>query len=455
MKNQTIASCLILSLAAVTPGAARADLKDVIAGGVLGAIITQSVNNNKNKQSSGKPAQQKVAKPKYTKPSLNSQYSRAERMQIQTALQNRGYPVGTIDGVLGRNSRSAISQFQTSIGQPGTGQLTPTQFAALTGAGAASMPVVADRALTRDEVVLLQQSLKTLGYYGGGIDGASGPGTRGATAAFLTNQGLNPAQITQVQAVVQATAMAGLATPPYLQQEAQMQMAAANGGGFGAPAPQQNGFGAQQPVTAGFGAQPQQQNLFGGAQPQTAGFGGQAVQQPQQNGFGAQQPQQQPLFGNAPVQNAGVGAQPQQQNLFGGAQPQQVPQQAGTDLFGGQQQPLAPQGNGVQQPAQQPLFAPAPQGQQPAQQGGGTLFASGTPAAPAPAAQPQSSLDVFSIQQPQAGTQIAGQQPVQQPTTVAGGVFGQPTATASFAPTAPQVAPQASGTLDIFGASSN
>lgn len=42
--------------------------------------------------------------------------------QIQQALSNRGYNPGPVDGIMGRRTRAAISQYQANIGLPVTGE---------------------------------------------------------------------------------------------------------------------------------------------------------------------------------------------------------------------------------------------------------------------------------------------------------------------------------------------
>ncbi|MEO0915971.1 MAG: peptidoglycan-binding domain-containing protein, partial [Pseudomonadota bacterium] len=364
MKSHSILAVSAAAMMALSPAPASADAGDAIVGGIIGGIVGSAIQNQQNKSS-----QKKTTKVVRTAPSLNSQYSRNERIQIQSALRDRGYPVGTIDGVLGKNSRAAIRMYQGSIGEAQTGQLTPSQFALLTGTAGNqfAQQQTFNRPLGPNEVVMMQQSLQRLGYYGGPIDGVDGPTTRNATTAYLASQGMNPAGLTNVQALVTVASAAGMAPPPYLVQEAN----AASGFGapqqpFGAPQTQQvfgqqpqQPFGTQQPQQA-FGQQPQQP--FGAPQPQQAfgqqpqqGFG----QQPQQT-FGAQQPQQ--AFGQPPQQQFGA---PQQQQTFG----QQPQQQPGT-AFGTPQQGQQPT---FQQPGQQ-----VPQQQQTGQ-GTQPLFASGNP----------------------------------------------------------------------------
>jgi hypothetical protein len=47
--------------------------------------------------------------------------SLAERFELQQHLASRGFDVGSPDGLLGSKSRSAIMQFQASVGLPSDG----------------------------------------------------------------------------------------------------------------------------------------------------------------------------------------------------------------------------------------------------------------------------------------------------------------------------------------------
>ena len=342
MKKTSISALVAMSLAATVPSAASADAKDVLIGGIAGALIANEVHKNKRKKRVTKTYSNAT-------PSLNSQYSRAERVQIQTALANLGYNVGTIDGVLGRNSRRVIRQFQGSRGEPQTGQLTQLQFFALTNPGYQPTPAFVDRPLNPQEVALMQQGLQRLGYYRGVVDGRNGPGTQGARAAFIASQGMNPMTTTQVQSAVMAASATGLYVPPYLQQEAQTQMATMNGANpFQQPQQQQAGFG--------------QQQQFVQPQGQQAGFGQQQQfqqQGTQQAGFGQQQPQQQQLFQQQPQQQQQqlFQQQPQQQGVLASQQPLQQQQQApasSLDVFTVQPQQQPVQQQGQTQVAQQP-----------------------------------------------------------------------------------------------------
>ncbi|MEL7100315.1 MAG: peptidoglycan-binding domain-containing protein [Pseudomonadota bacterium] len=382
MKRLALTSVLSLSIAATMPTGVRADLKDVIIGVGVGALASEAIRREKAKKNKQK---KKVYRSSPSKPAtLNSQYTRDEKRNIQASLNSLGYNVGTVDGSLGPRSRSAISQFQVARGEAGTGQLTRPQFVALMGAaGNPAAAFVVDRRLSRDEVVLMQTGLQRLGFYTSRIDGSAGPGTRRAREGFLWSQGQNPATITQVQSAVLAAQAAGLPVPPYLMQEAQLQYQQAN-----APAPQPFAPVPQQPQTFAVGTPAPQsgQTLFGTPQqpqqqPQGAALFGTPQAVPQQ------QPQTQPLFGSpapqpAAPQTAATGGQAI--NPLFAPQPQQPAQgaQGGQQLFGAQ----------PQQPAQggQQLFGTTPQApaqQAPAQGGSLDIFAGATPA-PAPAPTP-------------------------------------------------------------------
>ena len=407
MKVFTVTTAIALALSLAVP--ARADLKDVLIGAGIGAVATQVINNNRNNRNNQAQTQrqrQSTASTRATSSratsssraqTLNSRYSRAERREIQTSLNLLGYNVGTVDGSLGANSRRGISEFQAARGESTTGQLTRPQFAALMSARSnPSAAFVVDRALNRDEVVLMQSGLQRLGFYNLAVDGSTGPGTRNARDNFLRAQGQNPVSTTQVQAAVLAANAAGIAVPPYLMQEAQRQFQQAS-------APAQTGFGQPQTQTAGFGqpqaiqpqlAQPQGQTaLFGAtpAAPQSAVPGQQTV-----------------LFGATPQQQAQPGAvQPQQggQALFGTPAPQQQPGVAAATPT-----PAAPAGTSLFAAPTPTPVAPAPGAQAPAAQGGGLDVFVIDPAEAAPAPQGQgvlASAPVAPATQPQAQGTVA------------------------------------------------
>ena len=85
-------------------------LKGIIVG-VIGAAIAGQLNGQQStkKSTSGDGG--------------ISPEVRAKNKEIQEALNYFGFEVGTPDGLLGKKSRTAISQFQACIGRPISGEL--------------------------------------------------------------------------------------------------------------------------------------------------------------------------------------------------------------------------------------------------------------------------------------------------------------------------------------------
>jgi len=220
-------SLLCLTLAS---NPASADLQDLLIGGAIGAVVMDQVHKNKNRnQPSPAPVQTNTVV-QYVEPSLNSQYNEQERIAIQQSLNSLGFAAGDVDGVLGPQSRNAISLYQASLGQDKTGQLTGGQYASLT-TSANGQPLYAEnRVLRHDEIMMLQEGLNKLGYFYGDINGVAGPGTNGALTAYLVNQQVEPGTINPVQALVMVENSAGSDVPEYLVQEANMQALEANQG---------------------------------------------------------------------------------------------------------------------------------------------------------------------------------------------------------------------------------
>ena len=105
-----------LTLTPITRAAADGgDLLGGIVGGVIGGVIVNEANKNRQAQTRTRTV--------YRSPGVSSAV-REERRQTQTALNYFGFPAGTPDGVLGRNSRNAIAAYQAHMGYPSTGQLT-------------------------------------------------------------------------------------------------------------------------------------------------------------------------------------------------------------------------------------------------------------------------------------------------------------------------------------------
>ncbi|MHC0053185.1 peptidoglycan-binding domain-containing protein [Actibacterium sp. D379-3] len=124
MLKQQISMAVLAASLAVTPVTrAAADAGDVAAGVLLGVIGSAAVNSANKKKTTTKKV--------YVAPSVSSA-QRAENREVQTSLNYFGFPAGTPDGVMGRNSRAAVSQYQAFMGYPPTGQLTAYESQFLT-----------------------------------------------------------------------------------------------------------------------------------------------------------------------------------------------------------------------------------------------------------------------------------------------------------------------------------
>lgn len=111
----TLSAVVALSVA-TSPIPAMAN--DALIGGIIGGVIGGAISNS-NKQRSSSPKRTYTA----SKPSVSSAQRESNR-QAQVALNYFGFNSGTPDGVLGRNSRAAISAFQAHLGYTPSGQLT-------------------------------------------------------------------------------------------------------------------------------------------------------------------------------------------------------------------------------------------------------------------------------------------------------------------------------------------
>lgn len=107
-----------LSLTMATTALADDSFAKGVLGGVVGAIIVDGVKNSKRQTTQTKT---------YTKKPTMSSAQREANRDVQRSLNFFNYHVGVEDGVLGRKSRSAISDYQMMLGYPATGQLTEVE----------------------------------------------------------------------------------------------------------------------------------------------------------------------------------------------------------------------------------------------------------------------------------------------------------------------------------------
>ncbi len=116
LKHFTMA-CAAASLMVIPATRAQSDnLGAFVGGAIVGGVVGHAIGKNQRKQ-------KRVVRKTYRSSGVSSAV-RAERREIQTSLNYFGFPAGTPDGVLGRNSRAAISSYQAHLGYPATGQLT-------------------------------------------------------------------------------------------------------------------------------------------------------------------------------------------------------------------------------------------------------------------------------------------------------------------------------------------
>lgn len=143
MRLKSLTAALIGAAVITTPiTQAHAGGSDIV-GGVIGGIIGGAIVNEANKKRS-KRVYRKTTK------SRVSSATRAANREVQTSLNYFGFPVGTVDGALGRRSRAAISQYQAMMGYPATGYLTDferqfltTSYARAQAGGANTLSLIA------------------------------------------------------------------------------------------------------------------------------------------------------------------------------------------------------------------------------------------------------------------------------------------------------------------------
>ncbi len=125
-RDRITMSILAASLVVTPVSRAAADAGDALVGGIVGGLIGGAIVNESNKK---KQVRQKT----YVKRTYVNSATRAQNREVQTSLNYFGFPAGTPDGVLGRNSRYAVSQYQAFMGYPASGYLSPYERDFLVG----------------------------------------------------------------------------------------------------------------------------------------------------------------------------------------------------------------------------------------------------------------------------------------------------------------------------------
>ncbi len=110
-----------------------------------------------------------------------------EVRQIQTALKKQGYYTGSIDGIYGSGTQSAVRKFQAAKGLAVDGVCGNATLSALGIGGSAT---TLRRGSSGSGVRQVQQRLLNWGYYSGSVDGIYGSATEAAVRKFQRNNGL-------------------------------------------------------------------------------------------------------------------------------------------------------------------------------------------------------------------------------------------------------------------------
>ncbi|WP_165910172.1 peptidoglycan-binding domain-containing protein [Rhodovulum bhavnagarense] len=113
--KHVLVACLVAGLAVIpAPRAVAQNDRVVIIGGPKAREIARERLKDRNKTVVVRPATPVIA-PEVV----------AVNREIQAALNHFGFSAGVVDGVIGQNTRNAISQYQAFMGYPITGVLSP------------------------------------------------------------------------------------------------------------------------------------------------------------------------------------------------------------------------------------------------------------------------------------------------------------------------------------------
>ncbi|HEX2942814.1 MAG TPA: peptidoglycan-binding domain-containing protein [Rhodopila sp.] len=119
---------------------------------------------------------------------------------VQQHLRHAGAYGGNVDGVWGPDSAAALQRFQASHQLQATGQMNQATAEALgldttrlLGTQEAQVPPLpSPETLQASSVRAIQERLRSLGFYTGGVDGVWGQSTQSAIQQFQQNRGLQP-----------------------------------------------------------------------------------------------------------------------------------------------------------------------------------------------------------------------------------------------------------------------
>lgn len=130
MFPRRLISLAVAATMALAPiGSIASDAGHALLGGVVGGVIGGVIVNEANKNRPPRRTTNTVV----VHPRADTA-TRAANRETQSALNYFGYAAGPADGIMGRKSRAAISQYQGFMGYPVTGELTSFQRDVLVGA---------------------------------------------------------------------------------------------------------------------------------------------------------------------------------------------------------------------------------------------------------------------------------------------------------------------------------
>ena len=150
MVSKRIMMAALAASVALPAGRAAADFADGLVGGLVGGAVSGIIVNE-----SAKARERKRTTTTTTRRVYRAPVNTVERQQVretQTALNYFGFPAGTPDGVRGRNTRNAVSQFQGHMSYPVTGYLADyerqfliSSYYRAQSSGAATSQLIAQR----------------------------------------------------------------------------------------------------------------------------------------------------------------------------------------------------------------------------------------------------------------------------------------------------------------------
>jgi peptidoglycan hydrolase-like protein with peptidoglycan-binding domain len=152
MVTKQILMVTLAATVALPAHRAAADFKDGLVGGLVGGAVSGIIVNESAKARERKRTTVTRSAPTRTYRAPSNSVTRQQVREEQTALNYFGFPAGTPDGVRGRNTRNATSQFQSHMGYPATGYLADyerqfliSSYYRAQSSGAATSQLIAQR----------------------------------------------------------------------------------------------------------------------------------------------------------------------------------------------------------------------------------------------------------------------------------------------------------------------